>query len=130
MALTLREILRCGGTAVKTLDGGVISVLNKVTDEQIDIGWSDDYEGSGPEYTYYGDLEDWPPFYEIPDPGEEDPYDIRELRLDWESTDWTIDPSDWQRIESSLKEIQENCAVLREDLYEHKNCVRTSNVPE
>lgn len=117
MALTLREILRCGGTVVKVLEGGgVITVLHSGTTEQIDIGWVDDYDGSGPEYTFYGDVEEWPPFYEIPDPGKEDPYDIRELHIDWDSTEWIIDPSDWKRIERGLKVIQEDYAILREDL--------------
>lgn len=135
--MTLRELLKCAGNMVRLHRYAFIHVVpidRRRDDTEFEVGWDNDSDGSGPEYEYFApDSDSWKPaatFYGVPEEADAVPNGLEGIEIDWNDAGWMISMEDWREIEKGMKKVQRDFERVKEALYEYKNCVGTSNVPE
>lgn len=117
--MKLRELLKLLGMVVRVHPVLYIKAypIDRRRDDWIEIGWSNDYEGNGPEYGYYPEnSSSWDPvlFYHIPDTDEDDPQQLDGITIDWDAEDWMIDKESFAEISNGMRSIQQAFESLTE----------------
>ena len=117
--MKLRELLDRLGVLVRAHPSLYIKVvpIDRRRDDVFEVRWSDDVEGSGPEYGYFSpDCKSWDPylFYGIPDEDEDNPWQLAGVTIDWDAEDWMVDRESWKRIVNGMENLQEQFDILKE----------------
>lgn len=124
--MKLRELLKFAGTMRQIYPIEIVPIDRRI-DHQIDVEWSKDYDGEGPEYEYDAASEKWEPFYLIPKAGyvsvqpkdpdggpmrwmEKETLDqLKEMKLDLDDEGWMVTQDSLFHVRSLAEEALEIC---------------------
>ncbi len=112
--MTLRQALKAAGELAWS--GVTITVfpIDRRRDEHFTVSIDGDVDGTGPEYWGYEKYETEEPFYEIPDPGEENPYQLEGMDINWDEEGWILDSADLGKVGIRLDILQAILSVAWE----------------